>query len=348
MELKGHRDSLFQWFFGSKEHKEWTLSLYNALNGTHYTDPTEIQYMRTGTMLYIWVQSGVSFLVDARMTLYGRQSTCYPNLPYFFLIHMGKAFFSYYLHMKMNLTSSRQQTFPRPRCICFCNGPETEPDLRILKLSDGFEDVVRAGEAEKAEGKKQPASEEQHQEPESMEFPNVVLYNVSPGHNIELMEACKALSEYAWIIATIRANRTEKQLEPEEAIDKTLLSMPDDFIARDEILAHMAEVKNMVLVEYNEEVQREAMLRDARLEGIMELWKTQVRGVRFWVEDGCNEHTRALVAKSVGLTLEQFDEIQRIILEHPEYDDKDVVKVLGWNSVNGMDDLDDWITGTDQ
>ena len=36
------RDRLFCYIFGSEAHKEWTLSLYNAVNGTAYTDPEQI------------------------------------------------------------------------------------------------------------------------------------------------------------------------------------------------------------------------------------------------------------------------------------------------------------------
>ena len=34
-----YQDRLFNILFGSEENKAWTLSLYNAINGTAYTDP---------------------------------------------------------------------------------------------------------------------------------------------------------------------------------------------------------------------------------------------------------------------------------------------------------------------
>jgi len=37
-----YKDRLFSFVFGNEEHKEWTLSLYNAINGTHYDNPDEI------------------------------------------------------------------------------------------------------------------------------------------------------------------------------------------------------------------------------------------------------------------------------------------------------------------
>ncbi len=41
-----YRDRLFCFIFGSEEHKDWTLSLYNAVSGTSYTDPNLIMMWR--------------------------------------------------------------------------------------------------------------------------------------------------------------------------------------------------------------------------------------------------------------------------------------------------------------
>ena len=37
-----YKDRLFKFIFGNPDKKEWTLSLYNAMNGSHYTDPEDI------------------------------------------------------------------------------------------------------------------------------------------------------------------------------------------------------------------------------------------------------------------------------------------------------------------
>ena len=39
-----HKDRLFSFLFGSEPNREWTLSLYNAINGTSYTDPEDILF----------------------------------------------------------------------------------------------------------------------------------------------------------------------------------------------------------------------------------------------------------------------------------------------------------------
>ena len=33
---RNYKDSLFRRLFGSEKHKDWTLSLFNAINGTDY------------------------------------------------------------------------------------------------------------------------------------------------------------------------------------------------------------------------------------------------------------------------------------------------------------------------
>ena len=48
-----YRDRLFCYIFGSEAHKEWTLSLYNAVNGTAYTDPEQISITTIEQVLYM-------------------------------------------------------------------------------------------------------------------------------------------------------------------------------------------------------------------------------------------------------------------------------------------------------
>ena len=37
-----YKDRLFKFLFGNPEKKEWTLSLYNAVNGSNYTNADDI------------------------------------------------------------------------------------------------------------------------------------------------------------------------------------------------------------------------------------------------------------------------------------------------------------------
>ena len=50
---RGHKDRLFTFLFGEKGNKEWTLSLYNAVNNTHYTDPDIIEFTTMEDAVYM-------------------------------------------------------------------------------------------------------------------------------------------------------------------------------------------------------------------------------------------------------------------------------------------------------
>ena len=66
---------------------------------------------------------------------------------------------------------------PVPKFVVFYNGVEFQPEKQKLRLSDAFE--------------------ERQEEPE-LEL-TVTVYNINPGNNKELMEACRPLKEYAQI-----------------------------------------------------------------------------------------------------------------------------------------------------
>ena len=58
-----YKDRLFKFIFGNPENKQWTLSLYNAVNGTNYTDPDEIQFNTISDALYMGMKNDVSFII---------------------------------------------------------------------------------------------------------------------------------------------------------------------------------------------------------------------------------------------------------------------------------------------
>ena len=92
---KDHKDRLFRFIFGSEERKEYTLSLYNALNGSDYTDTDDLTITTLEDVIYINVKNDVSFLLKEVMNLYEHQSTWNPNMPLRGLIYFGKLYSAY-------------------------------------------------------------------------------------------------------------------------------------------------------------------------------------------------------------------------------------------------------------
>ena len=76
-----YKDRLFSFIFGNEAHKEWTLSLYNAINGTHYDNPDDISIETIRQVLYMGMHNDVAFIIADQLSLYEQQSTFNPNMP---------------------------------------------------------------------------------------------------------------------------------------------------------------------------------------------------------------------------------------------------------------------------
>ncbi len=243
-----HKDRLFKLIFGSDARKGWTLSLYNAVNGTSYENEDDILLTTIEDVVYMGMKNDVSFIVGEMMNMYEQNSTVCPNMPMRFLIYAGMLYAKYVQDMrnKINLYSSRQQKIPVPKFVCFYNGKTEEPDRKILELKNAFE-----GEADADISVK------------------VTMLNINSGRNKELMEACQTLREYAWLIQEIRDNQAEMS-SIEDAVDKALDSMPEDFQIKPLLDANRAEVRQMCITEYDEARTMEMFREEGKAEGIAE------------------------------------------------------------------------------
>ena len=97
-----YKDRLFNFLFGTEENKAWTLSLYNAVNGSHYTDPDEIEITTIKEVMYLGMHNDVSFLISNEMDLYEQQSTYNPNMPVRLLQYVGNLYEKYINQTGMN------------------------------------------------------------------------------------------------------------------------------------------------------------------------------------------------------------------------------------------------------
>lgn len=187
----------------------------------------------------------VSFLISGDLNLYEQQSTYNPNMPVRLLQYAGHLFERHIKENKLNKYGNTILTLPVPRLIVFYNGRQDQPEEQILRLSDSFpEGAVSDIEV------------------------NVRMINVNYGQNTRMLEMCRPLYEYSWIIQKIRENKNENESEEiGEAIDKAISELPDDFIVKSFLETHKAEVRGMLATEYNEEEAMEQFKEDGRREG---------------------------------------------------------------------------------
>ena len=223
------KDSLFRMVFHGKEE---LLSLYNAVNGSAYTNADDLEINTLEDAVYMGMKNDISFLFASYLNLYEAQSTSNPNMPLRGTIYFADLLKGWIESNQLDVYSEKQIMIPRPKYIIFYNGLKEEPERRILRLSDSFE-----GERD---------------EEAALECTAVML-NINYGYNRELMEKCQTLHDYSWFVEVVRQGvRTGKTLENavDEAIDKSL----KEGVLKDLLRKNRAEVKNVVLTEYNEEL----------------------------------------------------------------------------------------------
>jgi len=286
-----YKDRLFKFIFGNPENKEWTLSLYNAVNGSSYTNPDDIKLTTLENVVYMNMKNDVSFLIADTMSFYEQQSSFNPNMPMRFFVYAGMVYSRYIeTSQEYRKYSSKQQKAPTPKCICFYNGTSEKDDKTILKLSDSFDS-------------------------ESDIEVIVTMINVNYGHNKELMEACKPLEEYAFFIDRVRMYQKDSD-NLEEAIDKAVEDLPDNSMIKQFLMINKAEVKRMCITEYDEErtlnETREEGREEGRAEGREEgraegREEGRAEGRAEGREEGALQTLIKLVAKGI-LTLSQAAE----------------------------------------
>ena len=280
-----YKSRLFVMIF---EEKRKLLELYNAVSGKHYEDPELLEINTLENAIYMSMRNDLSFLIDARLSLYEHQSTYSPNLPLRFLLYLADLLSG--MTRDENLYGSRKVLIPPPRFVVFYNGEEEQPDRKILKLSDLY-----AVEEEK------PRLELE-----------VVLLNINQGHNKELMEACHTLWEYAEYTDRVRKYAKEEGIA--EAVERAISECIKEGILREFLEKNRAEAKNVSIYEYDQEKH----LRQEREAA----WE---EGEKIGREEGGEKKMMELIHKklSKGKTIseiaealeEEESEIRRLILE---------------------------------
>ena len=245
--IRNYRDTLFRMLYRNKVR---LLSLFNAVNGTHYDNPDDLTITTLEGVLYLGMKNDVSCIIDMMMQLYEHQSTVNPNMPLRNLFYVSDLLQKYIYEEGIDIYSRKQIKIPTPKFVVFYNGDEEQPERKEIRLSKAFS--ANTGET-------------------NMELV-VLQININKGQNEELKAACKTLQEYAEF--TERAREHRKEMELEDAIRTTIDECIRDGILKDFLLKNKAEVYHMCLyefdVELHERVLREEEREEGRLEGIRE------------------------------------------------------------------------------
>ena len=225
-----YKDRLFKFLFGSPLRKAWALQLYNAMNGSHYTDENALAFTTIEDVVYMGMKNDVSFLLDSTMCFLEQQSTYNRNMSARFFAYCGM------IYAKLMKESPDFDPFaldlqrlPDPMFVCLCNAPDWREERKTLRLSDAF-------------GKKSRKRLELL----------VDVVNINFGRNKELLEACPPLKDYSFFVSRVRYY-LKRGMTLEQAVDAAIEDMSNDAVIKPALLANQAEVKRMCLLEYDEE-----------------------------------------------------------------------------------------------
>ena len=83
---RNYKDSIFRMLFKDKRE---LLSLFNAIAGTNYDDPEELEITTLENAIYMSVKNDISCVLDLQLHLYEHQSTVNPNMPLRYLLYVG-------------------------------------------------------------------------------------------------------------------------------------------------------------------------------------------------------------------------------------------------------------------
>ncbi len=238
MELKperNYKDRLIRMLFMEK--KENLLSLYNAVNGTRYTNAEDLVVNTLDNAIYMNMKNDISFVFDFYLNLYEHQASLNPNMPLRKLLYLSRLL--QVLVKEKNLYGSRLVKIPTPRFVVFYNGVDEAPERQALRLSEAFEKPMEEPEVELC----------------------VTMLNINPGNNGELLESCRLLKEYMLYVEKVRSYARELPIR--EAVDRAVTESIREGILAEFLNKNRAEAIEVSIFEYDEETH----MRQVREEG---------------------------------------------------------------------------------
>ena len=243
---RDHKDRLFCDLFSDKQN---ALSLFNAINGTDYSDTDALEIITLKDVVYLTMHNDLAVCIYGQMGLFEQQSTINPNMPLRGLLYFAREYEGWLAKNQKDIYGKTLVRIPAPQYYVLYNGTENAPEQITYRLSDAF--TIPA---------------------EGYEW-TVHVLNINPGNNLELLDKCEPLKDYMTLITLIRQEQAAGK-EIAEAAAAAIDTCIAKNILRDYLIKHKAEVTAMILTEYNEKL-REKTLHEEGMEEGMELGRQE-------------------------------------------------------------------------
>jgi hypothetical protein len=256
--MAGNREYKSDVFSMLMEDKQNALQVYNALNGSDYTDPELVEICNMDRGVSLSVHNDAAFVLDAFLSVYEHESTVCPNMPVRSLIY-----FTSILEPRLkdkNIYGRKLIKIPTPKFAVFYNGAEEQPEQYDLHLSDAFEHPMDKPEIELT----------------------CRVYNINKGNNEQLLDRCPVLKEYMIFVDYVREYHKQNGYQDlEDAIDQAIDRCIEENVLREFLREHRSEVRKMTQLDYTFErqieLEREASREEGREEERTSLIKTMLQ-----------------------------------------------------------------------
>ncbi len=288
-----YKDVLFRHLFRDKQD---LLDLYNALNGSTYKNPEELEVITMEDVIFMKMKNDLSFIVGSQLNLYEHQSTWNPNMPLRGLLYFAQQFEGLVSARGDDIYGKGRIELPTPMYIVFYNGSDMNRDNLMLYLSDSFS-------AGRGRG--------------CLECTCLVL-NINRGHNRALMDKCHRLWEYSELSCEVEEN-IGKGMRREEAVQTAIDTCIERGILKDILLAEKGMVLHMLLTEYDEKKHLKNTFEEGRKEGLEEgIGKGIEKGIEKKLIDQVNK--KILKGKTISEIADELEEeisvIEQIVSRH--------------------------------
>ena len=248
-----YKDSVFVDFFGEdKNAKANFLSLYNALHGTKLDTSTELEPLRLEQVMYMAFRNDVACLIDGKIiVLIEHQSTINANMPLRFLQYAARLYER--IQNPRDRYLRRLKKIPTPEFYVFYNGEDGYPENVTLRLSDVFMTIPQKPCLELV----------------------VSVMNINYNRGSEILHTCKPLKEYTLFVDAVRRHT---KLDPENGFKNAIKECIQNDILREYLQRKSREVMNMLIAEYDYDVdiavqreeEREIALKEGEAKGLSE------------------------------------------------------------------------------
>lgn len=235
---RNYKDSLFRSIFNNKKN---LLSLYNAIEGTNYTDTKAIKITTLKGTFFNDIKNDISFQIgDKYVVVLEHQSTINENMPLRCLFYICKLYQK--LIDKDLIYRGHLLTIPMPQFYVFYNGEKDEQEQRIMKLSDAFAEVGNQLEL------------------------TLTAYNINAGQNTDIMNKCLALKEYSIFVGMVR-EKAANGMELGQAIKETIRYCQQHDILKEFLNENASEVYDMVSFEWDMERAKKVWYEEGEARG---------------------------------------------------------------------------------